>query len=316
LSTATARRSLPSAQAGTSLPPPTPPSTGGGLLRSPPPPAGVPLATATADLRRAAVANFDRIAGSVGISGAGVLLGGYTTLDASSRVVLTLQAALAGTYRVRVSVSNIPMPTGLLFESAAGNSSCALRALPGYNNLQTCEVALQAGGPGPLTLAVRQQGNAAAQVTLAAVDVSHEPAAGAAADATARISLAGIAAATFDRLPGAMLTVAAQPVSIGSHVEVDNRTQIDAYLLNAPAGTYRFRALLTNTSGATTFSLQGLGREWSCSVPAQPGYQGTQACDLVLPVAAAGTVPVRMKFAAGAGAPVASLEQVMVFKEP
>jgi len=281
--------------------------------QSAPPQTSAPKATARVDLRSVASANFGN-GGSISASGERVGIGLYTTLDASSRYYLHLNPDAGGHYRVRATVSNIQGATTLTLESAEGTANCPLARMPGYNNFQTCDLVFDLPSPHEVTVTARKAADAVAQVTLAKLEVARESATGAAL-AAGQLVLAGPQQAAFDNLAAAKVNATASPVKNGAHVELSDSSVLAINLLGAPAGSYRFRAMIGNTSAAGHFSIAGGGQQAGCDIPATPGYQNAVPCDLVVSVTTAGSnLGVVLRKQAG-GAPAATVDTVFVYQE-
>ena len=275
-------------------------------------PAPPPKATARLDLRSISTAAFG--GGRIYAAGERIVMARYTVIDASSRYYVNINPDAGGRIRVRTTVSNVPGPTTLLLESAQASASCPLVGNPGYHNYQTCDLAFDLPAAREVVVTVHKASDAVGQVTLARFDVTREGPSGAVL-AAAQLALSGPAAAGFDNIPSAKVDAAAAPVSNGAHIQLIDNSALTVNLSAPPAGTYRFRAMVSNTAATTRFSMQGGGQQATCDIPATPGYQSAAPCDLVVPVTAAGAnLGVILRKQSG-GAPTATVDTVYVYQE-
>jgi hypothetical protein len=277
-----------------------------------PPPTSPPKATARIDLRTSTSAGFG--AGSIVASGQRVGLGLYVTLDMFGSYVLRLNPDAGGHFRVRATVTNIQGATNLLLESAEATVSCPFVRNPGYRNFQTCDLVFDLPSARQVAITVRKPADAVSQVTLVKFDVTRESPSGAAL-AAAQLVVAGPQEVGFDNLPGAKANANGTDVNNGAHVELRDNSILGVNLLTPPAGSYRFRAMISNTAATTHFTFQGAGRQATCDIAAAPGYQNATPCDLVVPVSTAGAnLGVILRKQSG-GAPTATVDTVYVYQE-
>ncbi len=279
---------------------------------TPPPPASGPKATARLDLRTGSSASFG--AGSIVASGQRVGLGLYVTLDRFGSYFLQLNPDAGGHFQVRTTVSNIQGATSLLLESAEGSISCPLVRNPGYRNFQTCDLVFDLPSARQVAITVRKRADAVSQITLVKFDVTRESPSGGAL-AAAQLVLAGPQEVGFDNLPGAKANANGTDVSNGAHVELRDNSILGVNLLAPPAGSYRFRAMISNTAAATQFTFQGAGQQATCNIPATPGYQNATPCDLVVSVSTAGANLGVLLTKQPGGAPAATVDTVYVYQE-
>jgi hypothetical protein len=117
-------------------------------LKPPPTPSGtVNLET----LDSALGTQFNGIA--IATSATNVSIGGYSTMGPTSTLnakVFTIggngSAAPAGRYRVRFTFSNVGFASNLTLTSGSTTAPCALKALSGYRNYQSCDIVVTSTG--------------------------------------------------------------------------------------------------------------------------------------------------------------------------
>ena len=310
-------------QTATQTPATTPPSTSGSAPApgptsqtttqggSTPPPTSAPKATARLNLAPMYQAALG--GGTFWVGGNRIGIGLYPTIDAGSTYGLHISPDSGGRLRVRATISNIQGATTLLMESAEATTSCPLARNPGYNNFQTCDLVFDLPAAREVRVVARKPRDTVVQVTVVKFDVTRESPSGGVL-AAAQVVLSG-PQTTFDQLPGAKVTAAAGPVGTAAHVTLNDNSTVAVNLIGAPAGTYRFRAMVSNTSAATQFSVQSPGKQSTCSIPATAGYQNATPCEIVVTVPTSGTNQTVSFTKQAGGATEATVDTVYVFQE-
>lgn len=116
---------------------------------------------------------------SISLVGQDIGIGGYMTLGKTSNLaarVFTLNTpgnvAPPGTYRVRFKFLNVNTVTSVALTSGSLSTTCQLAALPGYNNVQTCDLVVATTGSAISVLAT--PGASTGQITIGSVELYKE----------------------------------------------------------------------------------------------------------------------------------------------